>query len=319
MASMTKWGGGMLLAVLIFAAAGPLAAPYGREESESFIILGEGEDSQILAAPHAPSRRHPLGSDPWGKDLLSLMMYGARYTLGICLGVAFLRVLLGTVWGIARGMAGSRENALGAGGSGGPGRKGRRGLLSDGAGGIPVFVLLYFILFGINFNPVLAPPVLAFLQGGLLVLFGLPPVAATVREKTVSLRGRDYFEAGVAVGAGKGRLIRYYLLPFLKETFLVLFSQETTAVLTLIGQLGVFHIFIGGTRMHINPMEYHSITHEWAGLVGQYRSRIQGDSWWVIWVPLAGYLLVLLAFFLITRGLEQRYGNRYNPAAGSLG
>ncbi len=153
---------------------------------------------------------------------------------------------------------------------------------------------------------------------GLAVLGAGSPVAATVREKTVSLRRKDFFEAGVAAGAGKSRLIRYYLLPFLKETLLVLFSQETTAVLTLIGQLGVFHIFIGGTRMHINPMEYHSITHEWAGLVGQYRSRIQGDSWWVIWVPLAGYLFVLLAFFLITRGLEQRYGRRYNPAADYL-
>jgi peptide/nickel transport system permease protein len=97
----------------------------------------------------------------------------------------------------------------------------------------------------------------------------------------------------------------------MKEKLLLLFSRETVEVLTLVGQLGIFNIFIGGTYFTPSPALFHSISNEWAGLVGQYRMKLQPGSWWILLFPLTGFVLLLLSFYLISRGLEKSVRERY--------
>jgi len=309
----------LLLIVLFLAAAGPFLAPYPRGYSENFVTLDTGNGPELFVSPLEPSSRHLLGTDNWGYDILSLMLYGASFSVLLCLGVSLIRVVLGASLGLVWGLQGSLERGfVGGGETHDGGRDALSRHFSGVAGSIPAFIMIYFILFGINFNSPLGLWPMAFVQGLLMVIFGIPQTASAVHERVAQLRKEPFMESGIVGGAGKGRLTLYYILPFLKETLLVLFSQETVAVLTLMGQLGVFHIFMGGTLLTYSPIEYHSLSHEWAGLVGQYRNLLQGDAWWVLFFPLVGYLFLLFSFYIFSRGLEEAVNRSYRKGSGRL-
>ena len=92
----------------------------------------------------------------------------------------------------------------------------------------------------------------------------------------------------------------------MRETLLIQFTAELTVALNLIGQLGIFNIFLGGTIFTPSPPLLHSFSREWAGLVGQARWAFLGQQW-ILLFPLFGYLTVLLAFQLTARGIELRF------------
>ncbi|MFO7850810.1 MAG: hypothetical protein R6V67_12720 [Spirochaetia bacterium] len=130
-----------------------------------------------------------------------------------------------------------------------------------------------------------------------------------------SIQKEEFVTAARSLGAGPIRRFFVHILPHLWERLLLLFSRETVAVLTLIGQLGVFNIFIGGTIFTPAPPLYHSVSHEWAGLLGQYRNYIPGGTWWVGLFPLIGFMLLLLAFYLTSRGLQKRIQKTYHAVS----
>ena len=127
------------------------------------------EGPTTIYAPQPPSRQHWLGTDRWGYDIFSLLLYGARYTVFAALGIALMRVVLGGALGLVLGM---RRGA------------GSVGEASGSLGGIPGFIVIYFVMLGININSPLSAPTLAAVEGALIVLLGIPAVAATIDSKT---------------------------------------------------------------------------------------------------------------------------------------
>ena len=73
--------------------------------------------------------------------------------------------------------------------------------------------------------------------------------------------------------------------PHLKETFIITFVNELMVVLNLLGVLGIFNVFLGGTEFTPSPPLFHSLSHEWAGLIGQARGR-WFQAQWTLLVPL---------------------------------
>ncbi len=333
----------LLLGGMFFlAAVGPKFAPYERDFSDNFIYVDTEEGREMYVSPVKPMELFPLGSDPYGRDILSILMYGARYSVLTTLVVAMFRVTgaaglvvlaaalrfrggfpgvpsvgflvrrTGASHGVAagrrRGLRGRAENLKGTGVTVGGGG----GFHGAGLNAIPQFIILYFILYSINFNSPLTVPVLTVVQWALLVVFGVPGLVPSVSAYVEQLEGMEFVTAARANGAGAGRIFFRHIFPHLKEKLLLLFSQETVAVLTLVGQLGIFNIFIGGTLFTPYPALYHSITYEWAGLVGQYRYKLQPGTWWVLVFPLCGFVLLLLGFYLTSRGLERKVREKHH-------
>ena len=280
----------MVGVVLVAALAGPTLAPYPEDHSESLIVVQTATGPTTLYAPQPPSRHHLLGTDRWGYDIFSLLLYGARYTVFAVLGVALARVLLGGALGLLLGM---RRGAT------------SMGEASGSLGGIPVFIVVYFFMLGININSPLSAPALAAIEGSLIVLLGIPAVAATISLKTIKHRQSEYVLAAVALGAGKRRIATRHVLPFLREDLLLLFSGEVVLVLVLIGQLAVFDLFFGGTVQAFNPILFTPRAHEWASMIGASRTSIQAHQWLVLG-PLAAFLFAVLGFQLLAGGLERR-------------
>jgi peptide/nickel transport system permease protein len=283
----------------ILAIIGPSIAPFDVDFSENFIDIETEDGPDLLIAPHKPSARHPFGTDHWGYDLLTLMLHGAKYTVFVPVLIAALRTVLAILVGI---IAGKRKRRL---------RSSRAGISGiTFLNSIPGFIILYYLLYPICFNPTISILGMIVIQSVLIALIGSYQGSVIISSKINHIRSLPFIEAAESIGAGRWRIVFRHIVPQLKEDFLLLFTQEIVSVLSLIGVLAIFNIFLGGTKMTQNPVLFHSITHEWAGFVGQYYANVRSVTW-MLFIPLSGYLLLLIAFSAVTRGFEHAYNVKH--------
>ncbi|MCG8571399.1 MAG: ABC transporter permease [Spirochaetes bacterium] len=285
-------GSFLLLILIIIALWGPYLAPYDLNYSEPFRQeIVNGEETMIFA-PEPPSKRHPLGTDSYGYDMLTLLLYGAKYTLGACVITAFIRVFIGLIIALYLGFENKPSQKLQA------------------LGGMPALIILVFIFFGITFNSSISTTRLFFIQVFFIAIVGLPGVIIPLQERTYLLSRMQYIDAAHSIGASKFRILFIHIFPFLREDFFSVLVHEMILTLNLIGQLGIFHIFLGGTIMTFSPPLLHSKTNELSGLIGQLRYRIHSQPSKLL-IPLAAYLIVLLSFHLISQGIDKNYRKVY--------
>ena len=171
-------------------------------------------------------------------------------------------------------------------------------------------MIVYFIMVGINVNSPLGPVTLTIIQGLVMTAIGLPSVSAVIRAKADRLRRGDHVTAAVALGAGRRRIATRHILPLLREDIMILVVHEVVLVLTLLGQLAIFDMFLGGTVRWEDPPTYVPLTHEWAGLIGYARPAVQVYQW-ILGAPLAAFLFAVFAFQILTTGLERRMRVEY--------
>ena len=276
---------------IVVALIGPYVAPYDLEYSKKidYITNGEGQ-RQLISSPFPPSKEHLFGTDKWGYDLLTLLLYGAKYTIFTVLFVALVRVIIGSISGILSGMRNHQPTSK---------RPRSVSLFS----GIPIFIIIYFIMVGITIEPVLSPTTLVFIQAVLMILLGISGVYNVIYRKTLEIKKHAFVEAARTLGGNIFHISMKHIYPALKGNLLTIFLNECIQVLHIIGQLGIFNLFLGGTEKQYLPTIYLSITNEWAGLIGQSRSFLY-HAQWVIIFPLLAYLLLLLSLYAISSGLR---------------
>ena len=139
-----------------------------------------------------PSAQHWLGTDQFGRDLLSRVLVGARGTLYVGMIAVGLALGIGGALGALAGYAGS---------------------LLDEVIMRLVDVLYAFpaILMALLLAAVYQPGTLTAMSA--IGLATVPIFARLTRASVLSLKKRDFVEAGRALGAGHGRLLRRYILP----------------------------------------------------------------------------------------------------------
>ncbi|WP_164491645.1 ABC transporter permease subunit [Staphylospora marina] len=298
------WLGGCLLCLLaLIALLAPWIAPYSLSYEEPVRIV----NGKPIPAPEPPYAEHWLGKDQKGRDLLTLMLHGLKFTLFFVLIVSLFRVGIGGGIGLLMGM----WTKKGADMEEAPRNKEKRlfsvsGLLA----GIPPIFLLVWIL-----KPQMGWPLLelTILQGIVIALFGVAPIASTVSELTKELKGRLSILAAKTMGASKGWLIRKHLLPMLKERIAILFMQDMIIVLNTLGQLSIFEIYLGGTHIEelFSGVFYDmSKSFEWVGLIGQNKTWVFVYPF-LVWIPLLAYFFLLMSFSFLHKGLESRWRELY--------
>ena len=150
----------------------------------------------------APNLIHWAGTDELGRDMTSRIFYGARYSLAIGAGTAFLAAFFGTIMGLLAGFFKSLDALLMR--------------LVDAMMAFPD------ILLGIALVSILgASPVNVVLA---LTLVYTPRVARVVRASTLVIRELPYIEAAHAVGLSTPRLLFKHILPNLMSPILVQLS-----------------------------------------------------------------------------------------------
>lgn len=285
----------MISFFLLISVFGSTFSPYKVDEVAEVKYIHTEEGKKLSAPPFPPSKEHLFGTDQWGYDILTLLLHGAKYTIFTVIIVALLRVIIGGTCGIFLALY---QNPLS---SSMKSAKLKMNIFS----GFPVFIILYFILIKINIEPVLSPLTLSAIVGSLMVILGVMSVYDNVYSKTMEVQKNLFITASQALGGNKLHIAKKHILPSLKSQLFIIFMNEVIQVLHLIGQLGIFNLFFGGTFIRMDPPVFISITKEWAGLIGQFRSTIYYYQW-ILFFPLMSYLILLFSFYLVSQGIIQQ-------------
>ncbi|WP_059170920.1 ABC transporter permease subunit [Bacillus sp. FJAT-27445] len=280
--------------LLFLAAFGGIMAPYSLSEQLEAKYVG----GTIISPPIEPftMKEYPLGTNRWGYDLLTLVLHGIRYTVLISIAATILKMAAGTLIGLYVGTMKRVPGWIAA--------------FENAWSFVPLFIILYFFLIPISFNPLLKSINLILYFIVVTAVISIPSIVSSVRKKTEEICKSVFVEAARSLGASRNRIIWQHIFPQLKESFTVMFILEIVYVITIMGQLALVNIFVGGTIVTRDPTLYLSMTNELAGLVGQARGNVYGN-FHVLLVPLTVLLITTLSFSLLATGLKNRFQSNY--------
>jgi len=290
--------------ILAFSFLGQYFAPHDLSDqvAVNFAVDEKGQGT-LTVPPVAPNTNYPFGTDVAGYDLMAKLIAGAKYTIIVSLIVAFARVVIGGIAGLLLGYFGTEKKA-----------KAKPLPIWNMLNGIPMFIIVWMIMVGISINPVASPLFLTIILAVVMTIVGIPSVASTVKDKTMVIKEKQFIVSARSIGAGPFTIIRTHIFPHVKESFIILFVQEIVLILGILGQLAVFNIFVGGTTMYPDPVEYVSRTNEWTGLIGQARNYLFINQW-ILFIPLAAYIIFVFGVHLISVGLEAIYKEKYSKVS----
>ena len=248
----------LLLLVAVAALFGPLLAPY---DPQAF---------SPLERLQGPSWAHPLGTDQFGRDLLSRLLHGAPTTVSFGLGATLLGVGAGTVIGLVAGVAGGWVDSV---------------IMRVLDGLLAVPELLFALL------------IVTFLGGGigyamLAVAFAFAPGMARIsRSAVLSIRTREYVLAAIARGEAWLYIVFREVLPNAMGPIIV----ESTIRVS-------FAIMIGATLGFLGLGAQPPST-EWGLMVAEARQFMFRNPWTVA-VPGVAIAIAAMGFNLFGDALR---------------
>lgn len=227
---------GMIVCVVVVLVAifAPIVAPYDPNKQD----LPNG----FLP----PSLNHPLGTDEFGRDVFSRIVWGSRISLEVgILGVA-IAVAVGVPLGLVAGYVGGKLEALLV-------------AITDMFLAFPLILLCMALVAFLGFS--LTSVILA--VGVALA----PTYARLVRSSVLSVKQREFVLAARAVGAGGGRIILCHLLPNVLAPIIVMSTLNVAWVILVEGALS----FLG---IGVPPP-----TSTWGSIVGDGRGYLRKAPW----------------------------------------
>jgi peptide/nickel transport system permease protein len=249
-----------VVALYLVALLAPLLAPYDP--------IAQIDIARTTYLP--PSLAHPLGTDRFGRDVLSRIIYGARVSLAIGFIATAISITLGTLLGAFAGyLAGKADAAVMR--------------FTDLVLAFPRLVLLILIV--ALFEPSMLVIILV------LGLTQWPGTTRIVRGDVLSLREREFIQAARALGMGRRRIILRHLIPNVLAPVIV------TATLG-IGNTIVLEAGLAFLGLGVPPP-----TPTWGDMVASGRD-VMINAWWVATFPGLIIVLVVLAFNLVGDGLR---------------
>ncbi len=185
---MAVAGALLLTLVALAAVAGPWLAP------------AHPDELSLAESLRPPGPGHPFGTDYFGRDVFSRVLYGARVSLAISLSAQLIALVVGVALGAAAGYFGGWV---------------------DGAVMRLVDVVMAFpdLLLAIGIAASLGPGVPSVLLA--LGLVGWPGLCRLVRGEVLALKERDFIDAARAIGAGDLWILRRHVLPNVAAPILI--------------------------------------------------------------------------------------------------
>jgi ABC-type dipeptide/oligopeptide/nickel transport system permease subunit len=274
----------MVMALILVALYAPVLAPHNPFEMRALVRI----DGELTAAPFEPSEHYPLGSDVRGRDILSMLLYGARQTLVIAIVVVAARLSLGCIVGALAGwFPGSAFDRLAM-------------AAADFSAAFPPLILGAILIFLFDIRQGMVTFALA------LCFIGWGEIAQYVRSEFIVVRGQPYIEGARAIGLTEVAVIFRHAVPNVITSLIVLAALEMSAVLLLLGELGFVGIFVGGGSMADvgdRPAGFFDVP-EWGGMLAGSWRYIR-NKFWIPLYPAAAFAFSILAFNLFGEGLRR--------------
>src|SRR5256884_3001332 len=260
--------GGTILVVLILVAVGaPLLTGYDP-------LTMRPEDRL-----QPPNRHHLFGTDVFGRDLFTRILYGSRISLRTGVISISLAMALGVPLGLTSGFYGGGIDRL---------------LMRI------VDLMLTFpgILLALVIIAILGPNLL-----NAMVAVGIsasPTYARVVRASVLGAREQVYVDAARAIGCRDGRIMVRHILP------------NTGAPIIVLGTLGVAGAIISAAALSYLGLGAQPPTPEWGALLSEGRNYLR-VAWWMTAFPGLAIMIAVLAINLLGDGLRDALDPRLRP------
>jgi microcin C transport system permease protein len=227
-------------------------------------------NSTVEAYPSAPTKDNLMGTDDRGRDVLTRLLYGLRYSLVFAIGAWLVSYIIGIIIGSMTGYFGGKVDLI-------------------GMRTVEVIQTMPTTLILITIISIFTPNLFVLIV--FLSLFDWTGIAIYMRGQFLQLRKREYVEAARAIGSSNSRIIFKHILPN-AITPIVTFSPFNIAanisVLSFLDYLGL------GLR---------APTPSWGELL-QQAQKYFSTAEWLVWYP--SIALIVTLTLLINIGLAVR-------------
>jgi len=246
--------------------------PLGFSIEES---LYDSRTGQFISRVVTGTGEHPLGTDDKGRDLLAMIVSGARVSLQVGLFATGIAIALGALIGVTAAYLGGKVDSI-------------LMRFTDIMMTFPFFLLLVFIIF--IFGPSLAFIVLV------IGLTGWTGTARLIRSEALSLRTREFVMASKALGASDSRIILSHLIPNVISLIIVIATLSIPGV--ILAEAALSFIGLGDPQVA-----------SW-GMVLRAGQQNLDTTWWVAVEPGIMLFLTVLAFNFFGDGLRDAFDPR---------
>jgi oligopeptide transport system permease protein len=248
----------VLMTFIVIAILTPWIAPYAYD----------AQDLDLGATP--PSAENWLGTDIFGRDLMTQIMYGGRVSLAVGFVATAVALLIGVTWGAIAGYVGGRVDAV-------------MMRLVDILYALPfmIFIVLLMVVFGRNM-------LLLFLAIGAVEWLTM---ARIMRGQVQSLRQQEFVEAAISIGLSPATIIRRHMIPNALGPVIV----YTTLTIPSVMLLEAFLSFLG---LGIQPPQT-----SW-GLLISYGAETMEEFPWLLIFPGLALTLTLFSLNFLGDGLR---------------
>jgi peptide/nickel transport system permease protein len=251
-------GAAVVLSLITISLLAPFLAPYDPTTIDVYNVLSP------------PGKAHWLGTDELGRDLLSRIIWGSRVSLKVGFVAVGIALMIGILVGSAAGFYGGKVDAL---------------LMRfvDIMLAFPTFFLILAVI------AILEPNIYTIMA--VIGVTGWMDVARLVRAEFLSLKERDFVDAGRAIGISNARLIFRHILPnALSPVFVAATFGVAGAILT---ESGLSFLGLG-----VQPPDP-----SWGNILTSGKDNIE-IAWWLSLYPGLAILITVLSYNLVGEGLR---------------
>lgn len=233
-------------------------------------------NSFVDSYPAPPTKYNLMGTDDRGRDILTRLVYGFRYTFVYAVGVWFLCYLIGCAIGAAMGYMGGKVDLVGM-------------RLIEVYESIPAFLILITLI------SIFKPNLLMLVVFS--VFFNWTGISHYMRGQFLSLRKREYVEAAKAIGSTHKRIVFKHILP-----------NALTPIVTLTP------FEIAGNISLLSTMDYLGLglpppTPSWGELLSQGQSYFTTAEW-LVWYPTGALVLTMSLLININLAVRDAFDSK---------
>jgi peptide/nickel transport system permease protein len=251
---------GAVIAVMLFASASAnIIAPYDPYKADYSVQFS------------SPNALHWLGTDEFGRDILSRIIYGSRFALIIGVGAAFLGTTIGALIGVVSAYFGGKADLL-------------LQRFMDGLLAVPQ-ILLALVIVSLMGNKI----------SNLIIAIGVPMIpraSRVIRSSALSLKRAPFVEAARSIAATDMRIIFRHIVPNVVAPYLVLLSTVVGQAILIDAALG----FLGLGSTEPTP--------SWGVMLSGSASLYAVRAPWMVLSPGACITLGVFAFNLLGDSLR---------------
>jgi peptide/nickel transport system permease protein len=289
-------GGLLVLLVLVIGLFGPVLAP--KDPMENAYIGQSG--GRYVRPPFQPGQVEgfPLGSDEFGRDVLSKVLWAVRPTMNLVLVVAALRLSIGMLVGVISGWSTGRTSRI-------------LDSLISGALSVPVLFVALCIVAALAMRWGMG----AFILG--LSITGWAETARLAHDRTRAIKAQPFVEASEAMGAVSGQVVFSHVIPHILPLMWIQLAFEIGATLVSVAALGFLGYFINAVWVP-GESDFVGIRASGTPELGQMLGVAVRNQPWTAMVAGTCVFVIVLAFNLLAEGLRQVFSERRKPATSKI-